>query len=237
MFKAKDDLKSRTEMIQELSISLDNKEKTCHRLEKKVRDLEGTLTINNEKRFKLQDTIGTMEKELQNTKAHMNQLSDSSRYEPGMNGNEQQSCRRNRNRYICQRTPNRLSQELLQASIENMDIIRRRLQNLTQIEAASSAFNGREGEMSAEGSFSESGDCLSESDLKEFIDHAHTLSEHDGRAFYTMSATQYDSPGCHQKMQIKNILIARDVVSRSLSKIRQDIENSIMLMSKDKRGI
>lgn len=223
-------------MIQELSISLDNKEKTCHRLEKKVRDLEGTLTINNEKRFKLQDTIGTMEKELQNTKAHMNQLSDSSRYEPGMQhmyGNEQQSSRR-RNRYICQRTPNRLSQELLQASIENMDIIRRRLQNLTQIEA--STLNGREGE-SAEGSFSESGDCLSDSDLKEFIDHAHTLSEHDGRAFYSMSATQYDSPGCHQKMQIKNILIARDVVSRSLSKIRQDIENSIMLMSKDKRGI
>lgn len=223
-------------MIQELSISLDSKEKTCHRLEKKVRDLEGTLTINNEKRFKLQDTIGTMEKELQNTKAHMNHLHETSRYAPGMQqlyGNQS----RRRNRYTCQRTPSRLSQELLQASIENMDIIRRRLQNLTNIQTNSIA--GREGE-NAEVSLSESGDCLSESDLKEFIDHAHTLSEHDGRAVYSMnslSATQYDSPGCQKttSMQIKNILIARDVVSNSLSKIRADLENSIMLMSKDKR--
>lgn len=219
-------------MIQELSISLDNKEKTCHRLEKKVRDLEGTLTINNEKRFKLQDTIGTMEKELQNTKAHIY----ASRYAPGMQQMYVNQSR-SRNRYTCQRTPHRLSQELLQASIENMDIIRRRLQNLTQIQANS--LTRREGENS-ELPCSESGDCPSDPNLKEFIDHAHTLSEHDGRAVYSMNAmssTQYDSPG-YQKttsMQIKNVLIARDVVSRSLSKIRQDIENSILLMSaKDK---
>lgn len=220
-------------MIQELSINLDNKEKTCHRLEKKVRDLEGTLSISNEKRFKLQDTIGSMEKELQNTKAHMNQLSETSRYAPGMQqmyGNES----RRRNRYTCQRTPSKLSQELLQASIENMDIIRRRLQNLTNFQAHSLA--GREGE-NMDGSFSEYGDCHSQADLKEFIDHAHTISEYDGRAVYSMnslSTTQYDSPGCQKttSTQIKNILIARDVVSRSLSKIREDIENSIMLMSK-----
>lgn len=224
-------------MIQELSINLDSKEKTCHRLEKKVRDLEGTLTINNEKRFKLQDTIGTMEKELQNTKAHMNQMSETSRYAPGMQQMYSNQSRR-RNRYTCQRTPSKLlSQELLQASIENMDIIRRRLHSLTQVRAQSMV--GREGE-NDEVTVSEYGDYLSESDLKEFIDHAHTLSQHDGSAIYSvnsMSTTKYDTPGCQKttSMHVKNILIARDVVSHSLSKIREDIENSIMLVSKDGR--
>lgn len=55
------------------------------KLEKENRELEQNLMLTNEKRFKLQETIGSMEKELQSTKAHVNQLADiNTRYELGM---------------------------------------------------------------------------------------------------------------------------------------------------------
>lgn len=56
-----------------------------------MKELEGALSATNEKRYKLQDTIGTMEKELQSTKAHVNQMADlQTRYAPtGMPNNDQ----------------------------------------------------------------------------------------------------------------------------------------------------
>lgn len=54
-------------------------------MEKEVKELESNLIMTNEKRFKLQETIGSMEKELQSTKAHVNQLADiNTRYDIGM---------------------------------------------------------------------------------------------------------------------------------------------------------
>lgn len=72
-------------MIRDLQDKLEKKEKTVVVLEKKIRELEENLAYTNEKRFKLQDTIGTMEKELQSTKAHVNQMAElQSRYDLGM---------------------------------------------------------------------------------------------------------------------------------------------------------
>lgn len=72
-------------MLQELTSSLNAKTKECQKLEKKIKELEGILSVTNEKRFKLQDTIGIMEKELQTTKAQINELTNQgARYEtPG----------------------------------------------------------------------------------------------------------------------------------------------------------
>lgn len=54
-------------------------------MEKKIRELETTLSETNEKRYKLQDTVGCMEKELQSTKAHINQIAEmQTRYDIGM---------------------------------------------------------------------------------------------------------------------------------------------------------
>lgn len=63
-------------MIQDLQSNLDNRLKTIQKLELRIKDLESTLSATNEKRYKLQDTIGSMEKELQSTKAHINQMAD-----------------------------------------------------------------------------------------------------------------------------------------------------------------
>lgn len=72
-------------LIKELQDKIDMRERQISKLEKENRELEQNLMLTNEKRFKLQETIGSMEKELQSTKAHVNQLADiNTRYEVGM---------------------------------------------------------------------------------------------------------------------------------------------------------
>lgn len=275
-------------MIQELSMNLDNKDRTCHRLEKKVRELEGTLSITNEKRFKLQDTIGTMEKELQNTKAHINQMADMhARYAPGMQqiyANSVGSSANNVAPYhslpICStRRPKTLTEDLLRASIANMDIIRKRLKTLTRIrhtpspntfDNAVSEYSHADAYISAEGSSSHSppaqhfvcypcstrGDCIAEIEsekdldvntqtraesLKEFIDHAYNISQYEELLEESVPRKHPVNFGrevslCHPTASMHGILVARDVVAHSLSKIRENIENSILLVSKSKHN-
>ncbi|KAL3267417.1 hypothetical protein HHI36_011546 [Cryptolaemus montrouzieri] len=80
--ETREDLRVKSEVIRDLQDKLEKKEKTCIILEKKIRELEENLAYTNEKRFKLQDTIGSMEKELQSTKAHVNQMAElQSRYD------------------------------------------------------------------------------------------------------------------------------------------------------------
>lgn len=72
-------------LIKELQEKIDLRERQISKLEKEVKELEANLVMTNEKRFKLQETIGSMEKELQSTKAHVNQLADiNTRYDIGM---------------------------------------------------------------------------------------------------------------------------------------------------------
>ncbi|XP_074037753.1 uncharacterized protein isoform X2 [Leptinotarsa decemlineata] len=74
--------KMKDRLIKELQEKIDLRERQINKLEKEVRELETNLVMTNEKRFKLQETIGSMEKELQSTKAHVNQLADiNTRYE------------------------------------------------------------------------------------------------------------------------------------------------------------
>lgn len=86
--ETREDLRCKSDIMRDLQEKLDKKDKTCAMMEKKIRELEENLAYTNEKRFKLQDTIGSMEKELQSTKAHANQLAEmhqqQSRYDLGM---------------------------------------------------------------------------------------------------------------------------------------------------------
>ncbi|CAH1160222.1 unnamed protein product, partial [Phaedon cochleariae] len=76
--------KMKERLIKELQEKVDLRERQITKMEKAVRELETNLMITNEKRFKLQETIGSMEKELQSTKAHVNQLADiNTRYDSG----------------------------------------------------------------------------------------------------------------------------------------------------------
>ncbi|GJQ81192.1 hypothetical protein Trydic_g23361 [Trypoxylus dichotomus] len=85
LFDTKEELKQKTELLDETNGHLDDKNKLCYKLEKKIRELETTLSETNEKRYKLQDTVGCMEKELQSTKAHINQIAEmQTRYDIGM---------------------------------------------------------------------------------------------------------------------------------------------------------
>ncbi|XP_050501237.1 myosin-8-like isoform X2 [Diabrotica virgifera virgifera] len=77
--------KMKDRLIKDLQSKIDSREQQIDQLEKANRDLENNLVMTNEKRYKLQETIGTMEKELQSTKAHFNEIADlNSRYEPGV---------------------------------------------------------------------------------------------------------------------------------------------------------
>lgn len=279
-------------MIQELSMNLDSKDRTCHRLEKKVRELEGTLSVTNEKRFKLQDTIGTMEKELQNTKAHINQMADMhARYAPGMQNTHDESASRVASftpfsSPIPPRRSKNITEDLLRASIANMDIIRKRLRNLTRIGCRTNALQNRiseypsadgvvstqssheqpENPVNTQNSMSETyDDCVSKitdiddnavdddkeremhtrmESLKEFIDHAYNISQYDELLDEGLSRKQaFASPDFGREVslyrpttsiQMNGIVVARDVIAHSLSKIREDIENSILLVSKSR---
>lgn len=258
-------------MIQELSSSLENKDKACNRLEKKVKELEGTLSLTNEKRFKLQDTIGNMEKELQNTKAHINKMADMHpRYAPGMQPIYSKSKTREVNFSVNQnkmrRSRKRFTENILRASIENMNIIRKRISNLTTVTPYAFTHNTdylRVNCLSSRNKFTKSrahteefmshcGDYLSNKSkekisntnipsknesLQEFINHARRISQFDlnldKKALNSQSPYGWDY-SVPVSTDVNSILIARDVVSHSLSKIRQDIENSILLVSKSR---
>lgn len=85
LFQLTKESKMKDRLIKELQEKIDMRERQLSKLEKENRDLEQNLMLTNEKRFKLQETIGSMEKELQSTKAHVNQLADiNTRYELGM---------------------------------------------------------------------------------------------------------------------------------------------------------
>ncbi|XP_022902540.2 putative leucine-rich repeat-containing protein DDB_G0290503 isoform X1 [Onthophagus taurus] len=87
LFDTKEELKQKCDIINDLSGNLDSKGRLCVKLEKKVKDLESTLSDTNAKRFKLQESVGSMEKELQTTKAHINQIADmQTRYDLDMTG-------------------------------------------------------------------------------------------------------------------------------------------------------
>lgn len=84
-FQMTKESKMKDRLIKELQEKIDTRERQMSKLEKANRELEQNLMLTNEKRFKLQETIGSMEKELQSTKAHVNQLADiNTRYELGM---------------------------------------------------------------------------------------------------------------------------------------------------------
>lgn len=85
LFDTKEELKQKSELLDEANGNLEDKAKLCYKLEKKIRDLESSLSETNEKRYKLQDTVGCMEKELQSTKAHINQIAEmQTRYDIAM---------------------------------------------------------------------------------------------------------------------------------------------------------
>nr|CAI5844152.1 unnamed protein product [Callosobruchus analis] len=68
--------KMKDRLISELQEKIELRERQIGKLEKDLREMETNLVATNEKRYKLQETIGAMEKELQVTKAHVNQLAD-----------------------------------------------------------------------------------------------------------------------------------------------------------------
>ncbi|CAH1962437.1 unnamed protein product [Acanthoscelides obtectus] len=63
-------------LISELQKKIEVRERQISKLEKELHEVEANLVLTNEKRYKLQETVGAMEKELQATKAHVNQLAD-----------------------------------------------------------------------------------------------------------------------------------------------------------------
>ncbi|XP_018331754.1 myosin-9-like isoform X2 [Agrilus planipennis] len=75
LMETKEELAVKQEEIQQLYGHLEQKSKMLIRQDKKIKDLKDTLSSTNEKRYKLQDTLGAMEKELQSTKAHVSRMS------------------------------------------------------------------------------------------------------------------------------------------------------------------
>ncbi|KAF5285011.1 hypothetical protein FQR65_LT02323 [Abscondita terminalis] len=71
LIQSREEARNRNELVQELTINLETKGRACEQLEKMIKELEYSLSITNEKRFKLQESISAMEKELQSTKAHI----------------------------------------------------------------------------------------------------------------------------------------------------------------------
>ncbi|XP_066262199.1 golgin subfamily A member 6-like protein 24 [Euwallacea similis] len=68
--------KMQDRLIKELLEKIDLRERQIIKLEKEVTELETNLMLTNEKKFKLQETVENMEKQLQHTKAYINQLTD-----------------------------------------------------------------------------------------------------------------------------------------------------------------
>lgn len=91
VLKAREESTQKNSVIQNLQNNLDKRIKQSQKMEAKIKELEDALSITNEKRYKLQDTIGSMERELQSTKAHVNQMADmQTRYaNTGMLNNDQ----------------------------------------------------------------------------------------------------------------------------------------------------
>ncbi|XP_057654704.1 myosin heavy chain, clone 203-like isoform X1 [Diorhabda carinulata] len=84
LLEVKKEGKMKERLIKELQEKIDDREKQINKLNKELKELEVNLKMTNDKRYKLQDTIVSMEKELQATKAHINGLADiNTRYESG----------------------------------------------------------------------------------------------------------------------------------------------------------
>ncbi|XP_045479629.1 myosin-10-like isoform X3 [Harmonia axyridis] len=136
--ETREDLKVKSEVIRDLQDKLEKKEKTVVVLEKKIRELEENLAYTNEKRFKLQDTIGTMEKELQSTKAHVNQMAElQSRYDLGMTNSKNNILKEmsSQNPTFESLTFHQPNGEFnLDLPIREMDCIRRRLYKLSNFQ-------------------------------------------------------------------------------------------------------
>lgn len=62
------------------------KSRIVHKQKRKIQSLQVNLSSTNDKRFKLQDAVGMVEKELQTAKAHINQLEmqAKAKYESGI---------------------------------------------------------------------------------------------------------------------------------------------------------
>ena len=67
-------MNAKNEMLETLNGDLEEKDHICLKLQKRIKDLEAALSETNEKRFKLQDTLESMEKELQNRAAYIDNL-------------------------------------------------------------------------------------------------------------------------------------------------------------------
>ncbi|CAG9769631.1 unnamed protein product [Ceutorhynchus assimilis] len=68
--------KMKEELIKELQDMIESRDIQMLNMEKEIEDLESNLVITNDKRFKLQETIEWMEKEIQFTKARVIKLTD-----------------------------------------------------------------------------------------------------------------------------------------------------------------
>lgn len=134
----------------------------------------------------------------------------------------------------------RPNEDLLRASIQNMEVIRRRLADLTRVaprtQARSSHCLLASCCESCTTAYSDYSLERKKSSLREFIDHVARISQFDlvgreecaSRRGGGMDLT-WASPSTSSR--INSILVARDVVSQSLSKIKHDLENSMLLVS------
>ncbi|XP_031341805.1 COP1-interactive protein 1-like isoform X1 [Photinus pyralis] len=71
LLQTREEMDSKTKLLHDLTMNLNSKERENEAQVKRIHELEHSLSIANEKRFKLQDAVGVMEKELQLTKAQL----------------------------------------------------------------------------------------------------------------------------------------------------------------------
>ncbi|KAF5289348.1 hypothetical protein FQA39_LY15134 [Lamprigera yunnana] len=107
LIQSREEARTRNELVQELTISLNTKDRALEQLEKVIKELENSLCITNEKRFKLQDTISAMEKELQSTNVHTvtDQLKSEAAKRYGI-VNSSKNCKSPKNRFSFTYTQN-----------------------------------------------------------------------------------------------------------------------------------
>ncbi|KAK5644522.1 hypothetical protein RI129_005822 [Pyrocoelia pectoralis] len=70
LIQTREEVKTKNDLLQAMTTNLSKKQCEHEEQEKIIKQLECSLSIANEKRFKLQDAMGAMEKELQSTIAH-----------------------------------------------------------------------------------------------------------------------------------------------------------------------
>ncbi|CAH0561376.1 unnamed protein product [Brassicogethes aeneus] len=133
--------KIKDRLIKELQDKINEKERVILKLERECRDLEQNLASTNEKRYKLQETVGCMEKELQATKAHVNQLAEiQTRYDLGV----KYSPKPLEQTYLNLQTDPSSNcvcnaKSLLSVSLKKMDFLRARLYHLSSLDISALA--------------------------------------------------------------------------------------------------